>query len=201
MDPLENLLRPIARFLNKNIEESTPARELCEKLDGKVIAVRVRDTALAMYFTIYDREVVLSTDSDADPDVVITGSLLTLASLATSAEAAGNQVRLDLTGDLESAQRFQRLLRFARPDVEEQLSAVVGDAAAHQIGEAARSVARWGAEVRDTMQSNVREYLQEERRDLPSRYEAERLAGDIDSLRDDVERLAVRIDRLLAKSR
>ena len=75
---------------------------------------------------------------------------------------------------------------------------VVGDAAAHQIGEVARSVARWGAEVRSTMQANVREYLQEERRDLPSRYEVERLAGDIDTLRDDVDRLAVRIDRLLS---
>lgn len=201
MDPLENLLRPIARFLNKNIGESTPARELCEELDGKIIAVRVRDTALVMYFTIHDRQVGLSTDSDTDPDVIITGSLLTLASLAASAEASGNKVQLDLTGDLESAQRFQRLLQFARPDVEEQLSTIVGDTAAHQIGEAARNVARWGAEVRDTMQANVREYLQEERRDLPSRYEVERLAGNIDTLRDDVERLSVRIDRLLAKSR
>ena len=198
MNPLENLFRPIARFLNANIEESTPARELCEKLEGKIVAVRVRDTALAMYFTIRDREVVLSTDSNVDPDVVITGSLLTLASLAASAEGAGNKVQLDLSGDLESAQRFQRLLQFARPDVEEQLSAVVGDAAAHQIGEAARSVARWGAEVGATMEANVREYLQEERRDLPSRYEVERLAGDIDTLRDDVDRLAVRIDRLLS---
>ena len=78
------------------------------------------------------------------------------------------------------------------------MSAVVGDAAAHQIGEAARNFARWGAEVGSTMQANVREYLQEERRDLPSRYEVERLAGDIDTLRDDVDRLAVRIDRLLS---
>ena len=48
MDPLETLLRPITTVLNRNIGEITPARELCARLDGKTIAIRVRDTALAM---------------------------------------------------------------------------------------------------------------------------------------------------------
>ena len=199
MNPLENLLRPLAKFLNLNIRESTPARELCDKLDGKVIAVRVRDTALAMYFSIDNNEVALSTDSASDPDVVITGSLLTLASLAATPDSAKSDVKLDLTGDLEAAQRFQRLLKFARPDIEEQLSTIVGDTAAHQIGKAAKGIGRWGSEVSQTMQANVREYLQEESRDLPSRYEVERLAGEIDTLRDDVDRLAARVTRLLSR--
>jgi len=201
MDPLAILLDPLARLLNRNIAESTPARELAERLDGKVIAVRVRDTALAMYFRVGDGRVDLATAVPDEPDVVLTGTLLSLAQLAAGGEApTAGDGRLELTGDLDAAQRFQRLLRYARPDFEEELSKLVGDAAAHQVGRAARGVGRWGSEARSTMEANIREYLQEESRDLPSRYEVERLASDIDVLRDDVDRLAARLDRLLART-
>jgi len=42
----------------------------------------------------------------------------------------------------------------------------------------------------------VREYLQEESRDVPSRYEVEEFAGEIGRLRDDVDRLEARINLL-----
>ncbi len=76
MNPLEGVLRPITRILNRNIGEMTPARELCERLDDTTVAVRVRDSALAMYFEISDSVIALATDSDSDPDILITGSLL-----------------------------------------------------------------------------------------------------------------------------
>ncbi|MDH3432381.1 MAG: SCP2 sterol-binding domain-containing protein, partial [Gammaproteobacteria bacterium] len=82
MDPLETLLRPLTTILNRNIREVTPARELCRQLDEKTIAVRVKDTALAMYFEIDDDLITLASRSEADPDVIITGSLLTLARMA-----------------------------------------------------------------------------------------------------------------------
>lgn len=47
------------------------------------------------------------------------------------------------------------------------------------------------------MRDNIREYLQEESRDVPSRYEVERFSKGVNVLRDDVDRLAARIDQLL----
>jgi ubiquinone biosynthesis protein UbiJ len=46
------------------------------------------------------------------------------------------------------------------------------------------------------MGSNIREFLQEESRDLPSRYEVERFTEQLDALRDGVARLEARFDRL-----
>ncbi|MDH3265581.1 MAG: SCP2 sterol-binding domain-containing protein [Gammaproteobacteria bacterium] len=198
MDPLETLLRPIVDILNRNIRETTPARELCQKLDGKTVAVRVRDTAFAMYFHTSDEVIVLGTDSDSEPDVIITGSLLTLARMAGG--PGDHPVRdesLDLAGDAYTAQSFQELLRYARPDVEEELSAFIGDAAAHRVGEIARGVRGWAQDARATMASNIREYLQEESRDAPSRYEVDRFADNVNALRDDVARLEARLNRLL----
>jgi ubiquinone biosynthesis protein UbiJ len=199
MDPLETLLRPVARILNRNIQETTPARELCVKLDNKTVAVRVKDTALAMYFEIRDEVVLLATDSDAEPDVVITGSLLTLAGMAkSSSEGALRDGSLDLTGDAYTAQAFQELLALAKPDIEEELSMFVGDVAAHHVGELARGLGNWAREARDTMGMNIREYLQEESGDLPSRYEVERFTQQLDSLRDDVARLEARFNRMMS---
>lgn len=200
MNPLEAALRPVASVLNRNIRETTPARELCDKLDGTVVAVRVRNTALATWFVIQDGVLELTTDFDGEPDVLISGSLLTLARMSSGAGLdALRDGSLELTGDTHKAERFQRLLALARPDVEEELSGVLGDAAAHRLGEFARGVRSWGRSARATMGANLREYLQEESRDVPSRYEAERFAAEVDTLRDDVERLAARIDRLEAE--
>lgn len=197
MDPLESILRPAARILNRNIQEVTPARELCAELAGTVAAVRVSNSALAMYFTISEDEVALTSTTTIDPDVALSGSILTLARVAGGSEdEAIRDGSLELIGDAEQAQKFQKLLAFAKPDFEEELSAFIGDSAAHGLGQAMRSARRWARNARTTMGANVREYLQEESRDVPSRYEAERFAAKVNTLRDDVDRLAARVDRL-----
>jgi len=197
MNPLEVALRPIANVLNRNIRATTPARELCEKLAGTVVAVRVRNTSLATWFVVHEDLLELVTDSDDEPDVLISGSLLTLASMAGDAGASAiRDGSLELSGDPGLAEDFQQLLAYAKPDLEEELSGVVGDIAAHRLGEIARGVSKWGRDARSTMGTNIREYLQEESRDLPSRYEVDRFTANVSTLRDDVARLEARIKRL-----
>jgi ubiquinone biosynthesis protein UbiJ len=197
MDTFEAVLRPVARLLNHNIQESTPAREMCKKLSGTSVAVRVRDSAISAIFIIGDDALDVVSVSTEDPDVAISGSLITLARMAgDSGASAIRDGSLDLTGDAELADQFRQLLSYARPDVEEELSAFVGDVAAHRLGELARGAARWGRDARSTMGANIREYLQEESRDTPSRYDVEKFAASVDTLRDDVDRVEARINRL-----
>jgi ubiquinone biosynthesis protein UbiJ len=197
MDTLETLFRPLATLVNRQIKASTPARELCAELDGKVIAVRVRDTGLAMYMCVCPDEIAILGDFDGDPDVAITGTILTLARLAgKSGEDAIRDGSLELIGDTEVAQAFQKLLGYGKPDIEEELSGVIGDVAAHRLGEVARSVGSWGKEASSTLRQNITEFLQEERRDVPSRYEVDAFTKNVDALRDDVARAEARLKRL-----
>jgi len=197
MDALETLMRPAVAVLNRNIPEITRARELCAELAGKTIAIRVRKSGLNAFFSFDEQSISLSSQSDIDPDVVISGSLLALGGLAATGNAdaiRGGDV--DLSGDAATAQAFQELMAAARPDLEEGVSSLVGDAAAHSLGTLARNTQRWAEDARSTMGANIREYVQEESQDAPSRYEVERFAGQVATLRDDVDRLAARIDRL-----
>jgi ubiquinone biosynthesis protein UbiJ len=197
MDALESLLRPATAIINRQIEAKTPARELCAELADRVLALRVPRTALAMYLVVADGQVLLSGSYSDDPDVVISGSLVSLARLA--GPAGENLIRageVEISGDAVMAQRFQKLLRYGRPDFEEELSGVIGDIAAHGIGELVRSVSKWGREARSTMGQNIGEYLQEESRTVPGRYEVDTFREDVNTLRDDVARFEARLDTL-----
>ncbi len=197
MDPLETLFRPALALVNAQIAESTPARDLCRELDGRVIAVRVRDSFLALYFRVTTAGLELQTDYVDEPDTIITGSLLTLSRLLTGdAAEAIRSGRIEIDGDTETATRFRELLRFARPDVEERLSGLLGDAGARQAGELVRSIGLWGQRVADTLTRNVSEYVTEERGDLPARGEVEAFYAEVDRLRDDAARLEARVRAL-----
>ena len=166
MDPLEQLLRPLAGMINRQVRAKTPARRLCAELAGKVVAVRVRNT-------------------------------VSLASLAAQGgKSALRDGSIDFAGDVYTAQAFQELLGYGRPDFEEELSAIVGDAAARGIGDVARHIGRWAEGARTTMRQNLREYLQEESRSVPSRYEVDAFRQSVNALRDDVDRLEARLRRL-----
>ena len=67
--PLEALLRPVADVLNRNIQETTPARKLAARLNGSTIAIQVSETSLAMYFSFAQDVVALTTEYGDEPDV------------------------------------------------------------------------------------------------------------------------------------
>lgn len=193
MDVLETALAPLVRMVNRQIAATTPARELCNELDGRSMAVRLEKTALAACLHIRGEQLSLSLELPDDPDVIVTGSLLSLLRIPANGEQSFRDGSAEISGNAEVAEKFQRLLAYGKPDLEEELSSAIGDVAAHGIGNFVRGVGRWGRAARSTMRQNVSEYLQEESQAVPSRYEADKFSANVNSLRDDVERLEARL--------
>jgi ubiquinone biosynthesis protein UbiJ len=195
-------LTPLESVLNRNIAASSTASALCKRLSGKVMALHLENLPFSLFFASDGERMALTTAHDLPADATLTGtplSLLRLAGPAPEAALRGGAVHIE--GDAEVAQAFSQLLKHARPDLEEELSRVIGDVAAHQIGNVARSALGFAKRAADTFAQNVAEYLQEEGRDLPTRTEADEFVSDVDRLRDDVERLQARIAHLESKTR
>jgi ubiquinone biosynthesis protein UbiJ len=120
-------------------------------------------------------------------------SLLALAGgQSRSVSATGGTV----TGDAEVAQQFSELLGLLKPDPEEELSQLIGDAPAYHLGRLARALLDFGDRAARTGVRNVAEYLAHERRDLVPKAEGRQLLDGIDALRDDVDRFEARLEHL-----
>lgn len=193
MNPLESLMRPVAGMLNRNIDNSIEAKALAGQLDGSIIEVAVRDTPLSVYFVFENDGLRLSADEDSDPRLRLEGSLLGFADLARGGNSAFRNGAVHISGDSDAAVKFSKLLEQARPDPEEELAHVVGDAAAHRIGEIARGAIQFVESTGNTLGQNIKEYLQEESEELPTRYAVDRFRKAVGTLRDDVDRLEARI--------
>jgi ubiquinone biosynthesis protein UbiJ len=189
----------IERVLNAEIRESTAALELLEELRGSSLGLDVAGTGLKLALVATEGRLVIG-DPSLPTTATVRGTPLDLLRLLRVGGAAGVRgTHAEITGNLGVAEQFADLLRFARPDLEELLSHWVGDIAAHEIGRAAGAAARWLERAADALMRNTGEYLQEESRVLPAATEAQAFYAEVERLRDDVERAAVRLERLLRR--
>jgi ubiquinone biosynthesis accessory factor UbiJ len=205
------LTSTLENVLNRGLPRSPRAQQLCAELAGRRVAITiapaqspgsahvlVESTGHSLKLTAVKAAGLAGAPSDATaPDATITGgplSLLALSGPAPEAVLQRGDVRID--GDAELAQKFRELALLLRPDLEEELSLVLGDVPAHQLGRFARAALGWTHKAATTTVRNVAEYLGHERRDLVPRGEADQFLQGVDTLREDVDRLAARIDLL-----
>ena len=141
---------------------------------------------------------------DADGRVHRSGSEQTDARLHIPLDAlmqwpvdrAAARSRIRVEGDRELALALAQVLAMTEWDAEELLSRLLGDVAAHRImrvwhGRQDVSRDRW-----QRLAESVGEYIQYEGRWIVARPTLDGFNRDVDVLRDDVERLEKRIQRL-----
>ena len=182
--------------LNRCIGESTAARDLLARLAGTSFAVRVEGVGITAVLRSDGER--LRVDSDADgATAALRAAPLDLLRLVNADGVSGvKRTRAELSGDLEVAERYARMLKLARPDLEEEVAKWLGDLPAHALGEAVRGAGAWLARAGAALRMNAAEYLQEESRAMPAPLEARAFYGDVERLRDAVERAAARLARL-----
>jgi len=132
-----------------------------------------------------------SADS-GEPAVTVGVDAAALPRLLLEPKAALRNVRLD--GDAEFAQALSGVLQKLRPEPEEELSRLVGDAAAVRIVSLLRAALAGAREAGGRLAVQAADYLVVENPMLVSRQDMVSFAADVARLRDDVERLAKRID-------
>ena len=140
--------------------------------------------------------------ADAEPAATISGSPLALLNLALGSEGGGRAAAsagIAVHGDAEIASAYQKLIAAARPDLEEELSRLVGDLPARRLF--ALRAAGWARSARRTALENVAEYLQEEGRDVVGRHELDEFLEGVDRAREAADRIEARVARLERRQR
>ncbi len=186
--------------INTYLQMDPDTLQQLSKLSDKVIAIELQDTGLTLYCLPQTQGMSIMSQYQGAPDTTISGRPVSLAKLTimndTQVMFAGE---VTISGDVELGQRFKKLLENMDIDWEEHLSRVTGDIVAHKTGHAIREMAAWWRNNSERAQQNGREYLQEEVNILPEKQEVEAFFSDVESLRDDVARLAARISNLQEK--
>jgi ubiquinone biosynthesis protein UbiJ len=194
--PFTQLLRPAEAALNRGIESSSTARTAFERVVGRVLVVEILDVRLAITVTAAENRLLLHGESTEPCDARIKGTVISLLGMILGQEGEQRVGRVAIEGDADVAQQFREVFRFAWPDPEEELARVFGDVAAHQLGRAGRSALDWGRRALKTFGENLSEYLQEENRTVVPKVELDEFAGEVDELREAVDRLDARVRKL-----
>jgi ubiquinone biosynthesis protein UbiJ len=138
-----------------------------------------------------------SASSDAPANVTIRVRIADLPSILQNRERAFSYVKVE--GDADFANTISQLSQSLRWEAEEDLSKFVGDIAATRIVAGAKNAMHSMKTTQQALAENVAEYFLEENPMLVRPQAVADFAGDVAKLRDDVERLAKRIEKLNAK--
>lgn len=172
-------------------------------LEGKVICIRIGGEAdssspMVIYVLPGETGLRLLTEHDAEPDVSLSGSLSALLRLVSGGAtpdlfSSGN---VEISGDIELGQRFERIMKKLDIDWEEQASHVIGDIAAHKLGNLVRDMHAWRVQAVETVCKDLGEYLQHESRILAIPRAVDNFMDAVDVARADADRLEARVRRL-----
>jgi len=188
----------LEQLLNQTIRLDPEATARLAPMHGRVIKLELIGLGLALYLIPDVNGIQLLSHFEGEADATLRGTPMDLARMGSSQDSADQLFSgaVEIEGDSGLAHRFGEFLSSIDIDWEEQLSHLTGDVIAHEAGRLTRGLLGWAGQARKTAGLDLREYLQEELRLLPGRYEIEPFLAEVDRLRDDAERAAARLDRL-----
>ena len=193
----------LADTINNVLSLDEEIREAIVRYAGSIIAIELLNTRQTLYLQITGEGIAVIEPAGAIPDISVRGTPGQLFAylMALKRDEPATSGVIEITGNIALAQKLAEFARRLDPDWEGKLSEWIGDAPARCVGNTARTTLRLAAHVRDTVHNNMGEYLLYESGMLAEPDEVNRFVRAVDVLRNDVERLGLRLDRLQQRTR
>lgn len=194
----ERMLAQVEKAIARLLEFDRATQLAIAALEGSVIALELAEAQRTLYVLPGRSGLAIRLKHSGDVHVRVRGTVAEFLALA------GHRLRgepppaglIEIQGDLRTAQQMQEMLARLNVDWEEMLSRAVGDIAAHKLANTARELWSWLRSSQASLEMDVSEYMRYETGMLPDRYEVERYAREVDTLRAHADRLAERMKRL-----
>ncbi len=203
-------LRPLAgraleTALNHTLSLDPDTQAALAALDGRRLQLRLESPPLALEIRVDGAALRVGpareTESAAAPDLSVLATLGGLLGQLPPLRDAEHRPpgKLHVSGDADLARRLQKLASRFDPDWDEAFARTFGEILGPQIAAVTRRALRSGLDGARALARDTAEFLTEESRDLVPRAEQSAFCDDVDTLRDDVERLERRVRRLSAR--
>jgi ubiquinone biosynthesis protein UbiJ len=192
LPPLPPVVSVVPAAINHLLAKEAWAREKLAKHAGKAA---VFDTgALALRLRVTADGFVEQAATEDEASVTIRIKLSDLPAILNNREHAFSYVKLE--GDADFANTISQVAENVRWEAEEDLAKLVGDIAAVRIVGRAKSAFNTLRTTQRKLAENAAEYFLEENPMLMRPQAVADFAADVAKLRDDVERLSKRIEKL-----
>jgi ubiquinone biosynthesis protein UbiJ len=184
---------PLTGALNHLLDAEPWARERLAPFAGEMLEIRASPLPRLRFTIATDGRLGAGLPA-AEPSLVVT---IRPEALAAAVKGEDHLLRsMDVVGNAKLAGEVMFLVRHLRWDVEEEVAKIVGDVAAHRLVGLARDAAAWHADAARRIAGSFVEYAVEEKRVLVKRAALEEVAAAHARLRDGLERIEKRIERL-----
>jgi ubiquinone biosynthesis protein UbiJ len=184
-------------LLDRGLLGSARGAAVARRLEGTALGIEI-DGLMQLRASVAGGRLALDNPVAPTPaTATISGSPFALLQLLRGgARRAPGTTAARVSGDAEVAQLYRELFALGRPDIEEELSRLVGDLPARGVSRFARKALSWAQQVRHTAGENIAEYLQEESRDLVNKTELEEFLRGVDGVRETADRIEARLTNL-----
>jgi len=177
-------------LLNHLINQRPVAREALARHAGRRIAFTL--PPLTVRGAITEQGWLADSDGEAEAGVTVSHG----AVLAALAGRDPDLTAVKLSGDTELATAVARVFGQLKWDAGEDLSRLVGDVTANRIERFVRSAFGIKGEIGGRLLESWVEHLREETPMLARKHDVGRFVAEVDTLRDDAERLDKRLAQL-----
>jgi len=188
------ILESAEKMVNKVLSLDEEILSSLETLTGKVFEIDFLNTDIRIFILPSGEGITLASEYEGKADVAIKGRPSALLGMITAEKIGAGDI--EINGNVGLAQKFQSILKNIDVDWEEYLSHFVGDITAHNVGNFLRGVNRFAKATGTTIGLDISEYLRYEKEALLDKSELDEFIHTVDKLRNDVERLQKRVERL-----
>lgn len=183
---------PIIAAINHLLSEEPVARTQLARHAGKTVLFDAGAVQLRLLANADGK--VQAVGDEVVPNVTIRASLSDLPLILANRAHAFSYVRIE--GDADFANTVSQLSETLQWDAEGDLARFIGDAPALRLTEAAKATVQGAQQMRRKIEENFAEYFLEENPMLVRHRAVAHFSAEVTQLRDDVERLQKRIEKL-----
>ena len=193
-----SILRPAEKLINLLIESDSHIRRRFASFSGKSFEIESFSPELNLIIKFYDEGIRLidfrTELFDPPADVKISGDFDVMLRVLIGRKKLGlfNQ-NVNVAGDAELAQKLYDTLLKMDIDWLVLLTPWLGHVLTNELHKGGKRLVDWSSQFNDSLSRNLQDYLKEEKRLLP-------YVDRLESLKDDIDFLKMRVDRVFAKT-